>query len=155
MTLQQPLQFLQTKAMEVFRLAERRFKGFGRQLGGDVEERSGKGGDRNFAPDGQLYGRIADLVSAKRRGRSCRAGGRDVDLTAIPNPADAPELCGRTVAEDGPLPYAEDSGKPASFLADDAVADRKDAWMKQVQSSSTDSPVDRAPTHPDPHELRP
>jgi len=155
MALQQRLKFLQAKTMDVFGLAKRRFEGFGRQLGGYIEEGPGERGDWNLAPDSHLIGCMADVVPSDSRGRSCRPGHGDVDLTVISTTADTPELCGGTVTEYGSIATMEHGGEPVSISTNEAVTDGKYAWMKQMQSSRADSSINGAAAHPNLEELHP
>lgn len=59
------------------------------------------------------------------------------------------------MTENCPLSAAEDSCKPASLPADDAVADREDAGVEHVQPSGAQPPINRAPAHAKLDQLRP
>jgi hypothetical protein len=155
MELQQPLQSLEPKAMEVFRLAKRRFKSFGRHLGGNVEEGASESGDRDPAPHSQFVRDIANVTPSDRRSRSRRPWRGDFDAGAIPRSHDAPELARRPVTEDSPVTDAKDGCEPATLPADDTVPDCKDARVEQVQAARTNSPIDSASCHSDRRELPP
>lgn len=158
MKLQQPLQLLELKAMEIFGLTESRFKGFRGHLGSDVEKGASERGDGDTSPQRLLVRCESAEPSSDRCWRPGRSGSRDVDRrepTSLPTvlpprePDDPPELSRRTVAEHGIGANPEHGGKPPALLRQISVTWRVDAAMHSVQAPATQSRVDRVFAQPE------
>jgi hypothetical protein len=114
--------------------------------GGEVEEGSGRGGDRDPLVRGAFVLWETGAVRVKLLGRVQGPWDRDLDACAG-RWADAPQRGRGVVAEHRPGTRGEHGGHPASALREGSVADGVDAAVHDVEPSAMHPPVDCAPSH--------
>ena len=116
-----------------------------RDDGGEVQERAGRGGDRDAVPRGDLLvfqrrtvhdHQPPDLAAARRRDRH-------VDPRAAPR-QQAPEKGRAPVAQDPSVADSKDSSQEMAVSAERRASHRVHAPVNPVQPAGADPPLDRA-----------